>query len=225
MDFSQRLEHIHALLKKTWSTDEWWPNEAGPFETCLGAILTQNTSWLNAEKALCSMKKEGLVSIEKVREIPINELATIIRSSGYYNAKAKKIKSFVDYVYANYNGIICDILKQPITKLRNALLEIYGIGNETADDIILFASNKPSFVVDAYTLRIFSRIGILQKNVDYSTAQQFFHKNLDNNTLLFQEYHALVVILAQNNCHKSLPECITCPIQNECEWGRKEVIY
>ena len=225
MDFSQRLEHIHALLKKTWSTDGWWPNEAGPFETCLGAILTQNTSWLNAEKALCNMKKEGLVSIEKVREIPINELATIIRSSGYYNAKAKKIKSFVDYVYANYNGIICDLLKQPITKLRNALLEIYGIGNETADDIILFASNKPSFVVDAYTLRIFSRIGILQKNVDYSTAQQFFHKNFDNNTLLFQEYHALVVILAQNNCHKSLPECITCPIQNECEWGRKEVIY
>lgn len=225
MDYSLSLEHIHALLKNTWSTDDWWPNEVGPFETCLGAILTQNTSWFNAEKALSNMKTEGLVSLEKVHEIPINELATIIRSSGYYNAKAKKIKSFVDYVYDNYNGIICDLLKQPITKLRNELLEIYGIGNETADDIILFASNKPSFVVDTYTLRIFSRIGLIQEKLDYSTAQKFFHENLTNNTLLFQEYHALIVILAQTNCHKSLPECVTCPIQNECEWGSKKAIY
>jgi endonuclease-3 related protein len=219
------LDRIYTILKNTWSAKDWWPSKAGPFETCLGAILTQSTAWSNAELALSNMKLKELISIKKVQEIHVQDLATIIQSSGYFNSKAKKIKYFANYVHQNYDGILLDFLKQPISKLRIELLGIYGIGNETADSIILFAANKPSFVMDSYTIRIFSRIGLLSENSDYPLAQKFFHENLPHKALLFQEYHALIVMLAQKNCHKSSPNCLECPIRKECATGSQNPIY
>jgi endonuclease-3 related protein len=174
------------------------------FEIIIGAILTQNTNWKNVEKAIFNLNKAKLVDINKIKKINKKKLASLIRPSGYYNQKAEKLKIVADFFSKNKNPT------------REQLLEVKGIGPETADSILLYALNKPFFVVDAYTKRIFSRIGLCNGKCSYDELQKLFHKNLPKKTKLFNQYHALLVELGKNFCKKK-PLCKECPLNKLCK--------
>jgi endonuclease-3 related protein len=215
-----QIQKIHKKLHKKYGNLGWWPikgrytggpkSKAEEFEVMVGAILTQNTSWKNVEKAISNLHKENLIDAKKIAEIPQKKLAKLIKSAGYYNQKAERLKIFADYLLKNPN-----FLKKETAELRKELLSIKGIGPETADSILLYALNKPIFVVDAYTKRIFSRIGICKEDASYDELQQMFHKNLPKNTKLFNNYHAVLVEHAKNNCRKK-PECNSCVLSEIC---------
>jgi len=208
-------------------------NEKHKLEICFGAILTQNTNWKNVEKAIVQLNKNHLINIEKIIKIDnktrenqrfsvsrkFNEfsgkLALIIKSSGYHNQKAIKLKNFCSFLFNNYNGNIEKFFKNSIVKIRNELLSINGIGPETADSMILYAAKKPIFVIDAYTKRIINRIGY--KENTYDELQNLFMDNLEKNENLFNEYHALLVELGKNICKKK-PLCSKCPLNKSCNY-------
>ena len=214
------IKKIHDILLEEYGEQGWWPKtrkgESGPgydnknkhtipgkkesLEISLGAILTQNTTWKNVEKTIEKLHEKGLVDAGKLKKIPEKELAELIRSSGYFNQKARKIKEFLGY-------------KGEMT--REGLLSIWGIGPETADSILLYAHGKPYFVVDAYTKRIFSRIGLCRKEAGYEEIQEIFHSCLENEPALFNEYHALIVEHAKRHCRKK-PDCDGCPLGRIC---------
>lgn len=189
---------------------------AQKLEICVGAILTQNTSWKNVELALKNLSKQKLISVKKLDKILEKKLAALIKPSGYYNQKARTIKNFIKFAknYKNINHMFGD------RNIRNKLLKIKGIGPETADSILLYADNKPYFVVDAYTMRIFTRLG-KAKTGSYGMLQQTFHKKLKNDYKLFNEYHALIVRLAKENC-KKIPSCMDCCLKNSCKFTSKK---
>lgn len=203
------LEDIYYTLLNEYGYQKWWPLKDGkePFlEISLGAILTQNTSWKNVEKALENLIKENLISFEKLENIPEELLHQIIKPAGFYKRKSKTIKEFVKKTKK--------IDRKKID--RDFLLSIKGIGKETADSILLYALEKPVFVVDAYTKRIFSRVGILEKNADYDEVQIVFEKNLPKDVNLFKEYHALIVEHGKRFCRKK-PLCENCPLKDLCQ--------
>ena len=195
---------IYNILLKTYSNQKWWPVTTSNkrFEIILGAVLTQNTSWKNVEKAVSNLRKKGLISPEKILGISKARLAQLIKPSGYYNQKAERLKLVSKFFIENKNPS------------REQLLNVKGIGNETADSILLYAYNKPFFVVDLYTKRIFSRLGLI-KTDDYSEIQDLFHKNLKKDVRLFNEYHALIVRHAKEYC-KKIPVCQGCPLAKLC---------
>ena len=159
------LMDMYRRLYRTYGPQGWWPGD-GPFEVVLGAILTQAAAWTNVERALASLKAEDCWSLEAINRRPQEELAAIIRSSGYFNAKARKLKAFASHVLENYGGDLGAFLSRGHNELREELLGIYGIGPETADDIVLYAAGQPSFVIDAYTRRIIDRLGLLRNSPD-----------------------------------------------------------
>ena len=179
------------------------------------AILTQNTNWKNVEKAIVKLNKNNFIDAKTIIKINNKKLAQIIKSSGYHNQKAKKLKNFCNFLINRYDGSLKKFFKNNIKKLREELLSINGIGPETADSIILYAAKKPIFVIDAYTKRIMNRIGY--KEVAYEELQKLFMKNLKNSERLFNEYHALLVELGKNIC-KKIPLCEKCPINNHCDY-------
>lgn len=195
---------IYNLLYKEFGSQGWWSCtkkdsiERQRFEISIGAILTQNTNWKNVEKSIKRLRENNLLDKDSIKNININKLADFIKSSGYYKQKARKIKEFV-----SFSGAIN----------RENLLNIWGIGPETADSILLYAYNHPVFVIDAYTRRIFTRLGF--KEDTYDELQRLFHKNLDKDYKLFNEYHALLVELGKNCC-KTRPLCDKCPLSKEC---------
>ncbi|MFH0954687.1 MAG: endonuclease [Candidatus Micrarchaeota archaeon] len=212
-----------------FKTTGWWPaadlpnekavykkrkklKEFQKFEICVGAILTQNTSWKNAEKSIENLKQQKLFSLEKISHAKPGTIARAIRSSGYYNQKTKKIQAFCRHVLKNHKTI-ARFLKQPAKKLRSELLSLHGIGPETADSIILYASNQPVFVVDAYTRRFVERFW--NKKLDYKKAQESFETQLPKNAELFNEYHALLVEHAKRFC-ASKPNCTDCFLGKKC---------
>lgn len=174
--------------------------------------MTQNTSWKNVVKALENLNNSNLIEIEKILTIEINKLAQLIKSSGYYNEKSKKLKNLCGFLEMNP---INELQKLEIEEVRDKLLSVKGIGNETADSIILYAFNKPIFVIDAYTKRLFSRIGICDKNVSYESLQRIFHNNLEGDFRLFNEYHALIVEHVKNVCKKKAI-CERCILTSLC---------
>jgi endonuclease-3 related protein len=178
----------------------------------VGAILTQSTSWQNVEKSIANLKKHKVLTPLKIHKLPHKKLAGLIRSSGYYNIKARRLKSFLEFFINNYGGSIRRISKTNPTVLREELLSVKGIGPETADSILLYALNKPVFVVDSYTKRIFSRHKLLPLDVSYAGAQTYFMAGLKKDVKLFNEYHALLVALAKAYCSKSKPKCSLCPL-------------
>lgn len=180
------------------------------FEIAVGAILTQNTAWTNAEKALVALHENELHTPQKIISAPHEKLAHIIRSAGYFNQKAERLKVIA------YFFLINDITNLPLTILRTKLLGLKGIGPETADSIILYAAEQPIFVVDAYTRRIFSRLGYGQENASYDKWQQFFHQTMQRDVAMYKEYHALLVEHAKQHCKKK-PLCMQCPLENMCE--------
>jgi endonuclease III related protein len=207
---------IYNILFIRFGEQHWWPGDT-PFEVCVGAILTQSTSWSNVEKAINNLKKEDMLSPEKLNDIETKKLAKLIRPAGYFNAKARKLKEFTNYLTKNHNNDLDRLFSQPIPKLREELLSIWGIGPETADSIILYAAEKPGFVVDAYTKRIFHRLGFTPEKIDYENLKKFSENNLPRDTQVYNEFHALIVRLGKEHCKKTKPQCGDCPIKKSCK--------
>ncbi len=208
----KRVLKIYDAMFERFGGQNWWPAET-PFECIVGAILTQNTSWKNVEKSIRLLKSEMTLSPANINKIPRAKLARLIKSSGYFNQKSRRLKIFARFVVDNYVGSIGGLLSEKRLKLRKTLLKIEGIGPETADSIVLYAARKPSFVVDAYTKRITARHGLTDEKVSYETVQKLFENNLPRRTALFNEYHALIVRTAKEFCHKKRPDCENCPIR------------
>ena len=190
-------------------------------DVVIGAILTQAAAWTNVELAINNLKAAGCWSLEAIHQQPAGKLAAIILSSGYFNAKARKLKAFAEHVIGKYQGNLDAFLSQGVEQLRAELLSIHGVGPETADDIVLYAAGKPSFVIDAYTRRIIERVGLVEeaRGRDYLTNQTLFHDNLPRDAALFNEYHALLDRHAKVTCAK-VPECSGCCLEDICATGR-----
>ena len=214
------LVEIYQRLLERYGPQGWWPAES-PFEVIIGAILTQSTAWVNVEKALVSMRRSGCWSFAAIAALPPDELAAVIRSSGYYNAKARKLRAFAEHVIGNYGGDLEQMFARDVAELRGELLSIHGIGEETADDIIVYAAGKPSFVMDSYTRRIVDRMGLTPggNNPGYRSYQSLFQDNLPADTPLFNEYHALLDHHAKMTCTKREPRCHQCCLADLCPTG------
>jgi len=210
-DYRETLLRIYEILYRIFGPQHWWPGDS-PLEVSVGAILTQNTNWTNVERAINNLKRHGVMDIKRLHEIPVHELALLIKPAGYFNVKAKRLKEFIGFLVTNYKGDMKRMAKEDTPILRDKLLGINGIGRETADSILLYAIGKPVFVIDAYTRRVISRHGITGKKRDYDEIQEIFHKNLPHDVRLFNEYHALFVRVGKDFC-KPLPRCEGCPLK------------
>ena len=206
------LETIYKKLYARFGPQGWWPGDS-PFEVMVGAILTQNTSWTNVAKAVGNLKAKKVLNAKKLSCLPQDQLARLIRPAGYYNLKAKRLKNFLNFFLKNYQGSIKVMAAKRTDQLRDDLLAVNGIGPETADSILLYALQKPVFVVDAYTKRIFSRHGICKPDALYDEVQDLFMRNLSCRAKLFNQYHALLVKLGKDFCRKSKPRCEICPLK------------
>ena len=213
------LREIYTRLYERYGPQGWWPGE-GPLDVVIGSILTQSAAWPNVEMAMRNLKEAGCWSLEAIHRLPVDDLAMVIRSSGYFNAKARKLKAFAAHVVDRYGGDLSALLGQELEPLRIELLSIHGIGPETADDILLYAAGKPSFVIDTYTRRIVQRVGVVvqEKGDGYMAYQALFHANLPHDTLLFNEYHALLDRHAKVACAKT-PRCKGCCLRDICATG------
>ena len=203
---------LFKTLLDSFGPQYWWPGET-PFEVMVGAVLTQNTNWTNASRAIETLKDEGLLSFESLYALPVAALAEKIRSSGYYNLKAARLKNLLALIQQKYHGDLTRFFDTDRQVLRQDLLSVKGIGPETADSIILYAAKQPVFVVDAYTHRILSRHGFIPEESDYHEIQDLFMDSLPADTVLFNEYHALLVRLGKEFCKKTNPLCSACPLR------------
>lgn len=208
-----RLMELFDSLFRRYGALRWWPAET-PFEVCVGAILTQNTNWLNVEKAIANLKREGVLSVEGLWELDRDRLAELIRPSGFFNVKSARLKDFLGWLLRRY-GTLEAMFEGDWRGLREELLAVRGIGRETCDSMLLYAGNKPTFVVDAYTRRLFSRLGIVKESDDYETVRSLFMDALPADTALFNEYHALIVEHSKVHCRKK-QSCAGCPLGASC---------
>jgi len=213
-----RLLEIFDTLLDAYGPRFWWPAES-PFEVCVGAILTQNTNWGNVEKAIANLKEAKLLSPEGLRDVAVERLAELIRPAGYFNVKSVRLKHFIGWLYGEHGGSLDAMFAGDWRRLRQDLLTVRGVGPETCDSIILYAGHKPSFVVDAYTRRLFSRLGLIAENAGYEEVRSVFMNNLPSDTELYNEYHALIVQHCKERCRKK-PLCGECPLLPRCPFGR-----
>ena len=209
---SSALQEIFDRLDKHFGPLHWWP-AGSPFEMVVGAVLTQNTNWKNVEKAIESLKRANLLSFDGLQSLADEELACYIRSSGYYNLKARRLKNLLEMIDRDYGGELMLLLGEDIVSARQALLGVKGIGPETADSILLYGGGQPSFVGDTYTHRILARHNLIPEECDYQYIQDLFMDNLDHDAELFNQYHALLVNTAKKFCKKNVPLCDNCPLQ------------
>ena len=216
MKNNKTLPEIYRRLFEHYGPQHWWPGDS-PFEVMVGAILTQSAAWQNVEKAISNLKNAGMMSPGALRNIPVVELAQLIHPCGYYNAKAFKIKVFVNWLGAFCGDDLDQLFALDTNILRQQFLAIHGIGLETADSILLYAGNKPIFVIDAYTRRIISRLGLMPEKDRYDDYQALFMNNLPQNAKLFNEYHALMVRLGKEACRKQ-PICDRCCLFEICRF-------
>jgi endonuclease-3 related protein len=210
-----KVYEIYKDLYDYYGPQHWWPADNW-FEVTVGAILTQNTSWNNVEKSIENLKQLDLLDPERLFKIKEDDLAQLIRSSGFYNLKSKRLKNFLEWL-KKYNYDIDKIKDKSVVSLREELLNIKGIGKETADSILLYAFEVPIFVIDAYTKRMFLRLGLISAK-EYDEFQDFFEKNLRKDVQLYNEYHALIVKHSKVYC-KKMPKCSECFLKEKCEWG------
>jgi endonuclease-3 related protein len=215
-----RLLDAYECLLRYYGPQHWWPAETR-FEIIVGAILTQSVAWSNVEKAIANLKAAQALNPAVLDALSVDELAWLIRPAGYYNAKARKIKAFVAYLREHYQYDLDVLFTKEVDALRNELLAIHGIGPETADSIVLYAAGKAVFVVDAYTRRLASRLGLVSNDISYGDLQAAFENNLPHQTPIFQEYHALIVRHAKLICRK-IPLCEACPLLSMCEFGQSQ---
>jgi endonuclease-3 related protein len=211
MDTSKYLLIIYEKLDRYFGDLHWWPGET-PFEIIVGAILTQNTSWENVTIAINNLKSKGLLYPEKLIDIEDGILAELIKPSGYYNVKTKRLKAFLRFLRQEYELNLEKMFEENLWALREKMLDVNGIGEETADSILLYAGNKPIFVVDLYTRRILQRHETIDGRLSYGEIQKLFMNNIPNNVRLFNQYHALLVNTGKHFCRKG-PRCEGCPLE------------
>jgi endonuclease-3 related protein len=209
-----RARLVYRLLREAYGAAGWWPGET-VFEVCVGAILTQNTSWSNVEKALDGLRRRRLLSYQGLRKLPASRLAPLLRPSGVFRVKARRLRAFLDFLEQEYGGRVEAMRSEEPQDLRRKLLAVHGIGPETADSIALYAAGHPFFVVDAYTRRIFARLGHLRGGESYGEVQSFFTRALPPDPELFNDYHAQLVRLAKEAC-RTKPRCALCPLDAVC---------
>ena len=211
------LRHVHQTLLRDFGPQNWWPGGSG-FEMMVGAILTQSVAWTNVEKAIANLKESGVLTPSALREIPTDRLAELVRPSGYYRAKAVKIQALAQHL-DRYGDDLDGLFDQDLESLRAELLSIHGVGEETADAIILYAAQKPSFVVDAFTVRILGRLDLAPPSTGYGAYKAWFEEHLPRDVEMFSEYHALLVRLGKDFCRKK-PTCPPCPLLSLCPTGQ-----
>ncbi len=207
----QKIQHIYELLFERFGPQNWWPGDTKD-EIITGAILTQNTNWQNVEKAIGNLKNASVMSLDKLYSVQQSQLAELIRPAGYYNIKAKRLKTLLNWLFEKHNGSLTEIEAMDTESLRAELLEINGIGRETADSILLYAFGRPVFVVDAYTYRIAARHQLIEPDCDYEQLRSFFEDNLEDDVKLFNEYHALLVRTGKEFCRPKA-RCMNCPLE------------
>lgn len=205
------LVKIYATLFDAFGPQQWWPGDT-PFEIAVGAILTQNTNWGNVEKAINNLKHKKCLSANTLHKMSHKQLASLIKPAGYFNIKAKRLKNFMDFLAINFKSSMNRMKSEDTNVLRERLLDVNGIGPETADSILLYALDKPIFVIDAYTKRVLGRHKLASEKADYHELQELFHNTLPMDLKLFNEFHALFVMVGKDYC-KPKPRCSGCPLQ------------
>lgn len=214
-----RLRAVYDLLYTRYGPQGWWPAET-PFEMIMGAILVQSTAWANAAKALAALRNANLLHPTALARLSETEIGELVRSSGFYTVKARRLKAFLDHLMERHGGDLEAMLSQDADALRRELLAIHGIGRETADCILLYAAGKPGFVIDEYTRRIVGRLDIgPHPRASYPDLQRFFEESLPADTQMFAEFHALLVTLGKDTCRKR-PDCGRCVLNPVCKFGQ-----
>lgn len=209
---SRQLYSVYRRLLHQHGAQNWWPGDT-PFEIMVGAVLTQNTAWSNVEMAILNLRQAGALEPEVINRMPGRRLATLLKPSGYFNIKARRLQNFCRW-YLDQGA--WDALREwPTPDLRQGLLSVNGVGPETADDILLYAFERPVFVIDAYTRRLFGRLALLDVERSYDDARGFFEAALDSDVALFNEYHALIVVHGKDIC-RPRPRCGDCRLQSGC---------
>jgi len=205
------LTEFYEEMSAALGPMRWWSAKT-PFEVIVGAILTQNTAWTNVKLALANLRRERLLSPRAMAEVPLKKLERLIRSSGYFRQKAKKLKAFLEFLRSEYGGSLKRMFSAPTAELREKLLAVHGIGPETADCILLYAGRHPIFVVDAYTKRLLARHSLIEEKASYDEVQQIFMRQLPADEQLFNQYHALIVNVGKKWCRARDPRCNECPL-------------
>jgi len=219
------LLEIYQRLLTEYGPQSWWPADT-PFEVMLGAILTQNTAWVGVEKAITGLKRTCDLTPEGILALPVEDLQEAIRPSGYFRQKADRLRALSNFIIQEYKGELSLMLDSSIRELRAQFLALNGIGPETADSILLYALGKPVFVVDAYTVRLFSRLGLCGEKAKYDHAQSLFMDHLEPDAEMFNEYHALIVTHAKERCRKRGPACQECALGGMCAFNlRSQISY
>jgi endonuclease III related protein len=207
------LPQYFDALFRAHGEQHWWPGRT-PFEIIVGAILVQNTTWVNAARAIANLRQAKLLTPAALEKVPQATLARLIRSSGYFRQKARKLKAFLKFLRSEHRGSLAAMFRTPTATLRHQLLAVHGIGPETADSILLYAGNHPVFVVDAYTRRILQRHGLATGKESYEEIRGLVEKSLPNDPQLFNEFHALIVHTGKNFCSTRAPLCSQCALQS-----------
>jgi endonuclease-3 related protein len=207
-----RLTDVYRRLFDAFGPQHWWPGDS-PLEVMIGAVLTQNTNWQNVERAIRNLREADLLDPHTLYEVPPEELEDLIRPAGYFRVKARRLRSLLEFLIERYNGSLDAMFQTSLSELRGQLLGVHGIGPETADSILLYAGGLPSFVVDAYTHRIFARHGWIGYEADYQEIQDYIQGELPQEVQLYNEYHALLVRLGKDFCRKTNPKCAECPLR------------
>jgi endonuclease-3 related protein len=215
----KRLMEMFDLLLNHFGPQEWWPAET-KLEVMVGAVLTQNTNWKNVEKAIENLKKRGLLSVDSLSSMSVEDLAQEIRPAGYYNIKAARLKNLIGFIVEHYKGDLSVFFDLDTQTLRECLMSVKGIGPETADSILLYAARRPVFVVDAYTHRILRRHGMSEEQESYGELQELFMDNLPDDPVLFNEFHALIVQTGKSYCRRN-PLCGSCPLEH---WEKRDPV-
>ena len=209
---------IYKRLFSAYGEQHWWPGR-DPFEIIVGAILTQQVAWKNVERAIDALKSAGLMDQGALLRAPLDDVAALIRPTIYYNQKAKKLRSFLEFLTERHHGDLSELFALPVSAMRQELLGVHGIGEETADSIILYAAEKPSFVIDAYTRRTMQRLGVIKGKESYDELRAMFMENIPRDVQLYNEYHALFVRHGKERCRSRAPLCLDCALRDMCKYA------
>lgn len=212
-----KIMEVYQQLRQGYALDNWWPAQS-PFEVAVGAFLTQNTNWNNVEKALANLKEAEALDLRLLADMPLEQLEQLIRPSGFFRQKAKRLQHFCRYVLDQHGGSLEALLQGELNDARNELLALAGIGQETADSILLYAGQRPSFVVDSYTRRFFGRLGLLTGGENYDDIRALFMAGVNQEVPLYQHYHALIVTHCKERCRKT-PLCSACLFKDICDYA------
>jgi endonuclease-3 related protein len=205
---------LYRRLRDAQGPQGWWPADS-PIEMAIGAVLTQNTAWINVERALDNLRAAGLLDARALRAQPDADLAARLRPSGYFNVKARRLKALAAFLGDRVDGDPARLAGWDLAQARAALLAVPGVGRETADSILLYAAGHPIFVIDAYTRRVAGRLGLVDPRADYDVLRRAFEAALPRDAALFNDYHAQIVVHAKDRC-RARPRCDGCPLADAC---------